>query len=251
MEERGFKEYVDRFNKIFYTPKDTRIYALQGNHDVHFHYQMHPVLINRFNAAFNTTGVNLIREKMSNSEETVNFVTINSMAMEGDGCHFCIQAREQLKAISKKLNGSSSHPFVLQHFPTFRFSDEKCIDKNSENNARYREKWETLSKEASYLIARLLNPRAYFSGHTHHYCIHEIDKGIKEYTAASFNWRNINNPSFLLATFTPHDYSVSKCDMPKESTVFMSYAIGAFFSLILAIILSKRRLLENNKRKDM
>lgn len=254
VEDRGFEEYVDRFKTIFHTPTGTRMYAIHGNHDVHFHYQMHPHLVNRFNAAFNTTGVNLIREKITTSdgsEAVVNFVTINSMAMDGDGCNFCIQAREQLNAVSRKLTNSSSPPFVLQHFPTYRTSDEKCLDKNSENNAKYREKWETLSKEASRMITRLLNPRAYFSGHTHHYCIHENDKGVKEYTVASYNWRNIDNPSFLLATFTPHDYSISKCDMPKESTVFMCYGIGAFLSLIIALICSKKRPLDDNKRKDM
>jgi hypothetical protein len=252
--DEGFKEYVERFHTIFYTPESTRMYAIIGNHDVNFHYAMHPHLIKRFHKAFNVSGVDLIREskKTENGEIFVNFVTVNSMAMEGDDCHLCTEAQNSLKSINKKLeklknDKSFSAPFVLQHFPTYRGSDDNCIEKNSENDARYREKWETLSKEASSIIAELIEPRGYFSGHSHHYCFHKNNEGVAEYTVASFNWRNINNPSFLLAIFTPNDYSIFKCDMPKESTVYLCYAIGAFLSLIIAIILSRKKI----KSKDM
>lgn len=87
--DRQFDEYVGRFKSIFEVPATTKLYAIHGNHDINFHYQMHPYLINRFNRAFNSSGVRLIREKKktkSGESRIVNFVSINSMAMEGDGC---------------------------------------------------------------------------------------------------------------------------------------------------------------------
>lgn len=254
VDDKGFKEYVERFHTIFYTPENTRMYPILGNHDVNFHYAMHPHLVKRFHTAFNVSGVSLIREskKTESGEIFINFVTVNSMAMEGDDCHLCSDAQNSLKSISlnlKKLKKENDYsaPFVLQHFPTYRDSDDNCIEKNSENNAKYREKWEALSRDASATIEKLIEPRAYFSGHTHHYCLHKNSQGIPEYTVASFNWRNINNPSFLLAIFTPNDFSISKCDLPKESTVYMCYGIGAFLSLICAVIF-KRKV---PKSKDM
>jgi hypothetical protein len=117
----------------------------------------------------------------------------------------------------------------------FRKSDDECLDKNSINNDKYRERHDTLSKESTEFIRHKLEPRAFFSGHSHHYCRLKND-GSDEFTLASFNWRNINNPSFLLAIFTPHDYAVSKCDMPQESTVFMCYIFGCILSILLANI---------------
>lgn len=241
VDNKGFQEYVDRFNTIFYTPKNTRMFPIHGNHDVNFHYSMHPHLINRFNSAFNVSGISLIKVRK------VNFITINSMAMEDDGCDLCEEAKETLKSISKEIK-KDEISFVLQHFPTYRESDEMCIEKNSINNEKYREKWETLSKDASEMIEKLINPRAYFSGHTHHYCLHKNKKGINEYTLASFNWRNINNPSFLLAIFSDNDFSISKCDMPKESTVYLCYAIGVFLSIIIALLTVKRQKFNKSKK---
>lgn len=205
---------------------------------------MHPFLINRFNRAFNTSGVRLIREKKAAAEgvvRVINFVSVNSMALERDGCSLCNEAELNIKSIEKKLNqlkknDKYSQPIVLQHFPTYRQTDENCLDVNSINNDQYREKWDTLSKESTEFINRSLEPRIYFSGHSHHYCRLKNSVGVDEFTVASFNWRNINNPSFLLAIFTPNDYSTSKCELPKETTVIGIYVIGAVFSIIFAFI---------------
>lgn len=254
--DKGYQEYVDRFYSIFKVPTSTRLYAIHGNHDINFHYAMHPYLINRFNRAFNSTAVRLIREKKSTSDgtvRTVNFVSLNSMALERDGCQLCTEAEFNIKSIEKKLNqlkskDKYSQPIVLQHFPTYRASDEGCLDRNSVNNDKYREKHDTLSKESTDFINAALKPRAYFSGHSHHHCEIKNGAGVHEFTVASFNWRNINNPSFLLAIFTPDDYSVSRCDLPRESTVFAVYIIGAVLSILFAIVdvtsLCKRRSLK-------
>lgn len=33
-----FENYIQRFNSLFYVPKDTRLYVVAGNHDMGFHY---------------------------------------------------------------------------------------------------------------------------------------------------------------------------------------------------------------------
>lgn len=241
--DKGFEEYVERFKSIFSLPETTRLYAIHGNHDINFHYAMHPYLINRFNRAFNSSGVRLIREQKMTSKgivRTINFISINSMAMERDGCQLCVEAEFNVKSIEKKLNqlkkkGKYSQPVILQHFPTYRASDENCLDKNSVNNDKYRENYDTLSKDSTEFLSQTLEPRVFFSGHSHHYCKISNNIGIFEFTVASFNWRNINNPSFLLAIFTPENYSVSKCDLPKETTVLAIYIIGVVVSILFAL----------------
>jgi UDP-2,3-diacylglucosamine pyrophosphatase LpxH len=92
VDDDEWEKYVARFRSIFFVPPKTRLYAIHGNHDINFHYRMHPYLINRFNQAFNSSGVRLIRERKFTSKGTqrvVNFVSINSMALDGDGCNLC------------------------------------------------------------------------------------------------------------------------------------------------------------------
>jgi ethanolamine phosphate phosphodiesterase len=166
VDDKSYDEYVKRFYSIFFVPSSTRLYAIHGNHDVNFHYAMHPHLIRRFDKAFNTSGVRLIREKKTTSDGTVrafNFVTVNSMALERDGCKFCYEAETKLREIEKKLQqlkqgNKFTKPIMLQHFPTYRPSDEQCLDKDSVNLDKYREKWDTLSKEASEFIQQTINP---------------------------------------------------------------------------------------------
>jgi ethanolamine phosphate phosphodiesterase len=78
--------------------------------------------------------------------------------------------------------------------------------------------------------------RLYFSGHSHHFCRTKNKDGVTEFTLASFNWRNTNNPSFMMAIITPSEISTSKCDLPRETTVFSIYAIGTIFSIIFSIV---------------
>lgn len=242
--DKGFEEYVTRFKSIFYVTSTTRLYAIHGNHDINFHYAMHPYLISRFNQAFNASSVRLIREQKATSQgviRIINFVSLNSMAMERDGCNLCNEAEYDIKLIEKKLlqlknNNKYSQPIILQHFPTYRSNDAQCLDVNSLNNDNYRENWDTLSKESTKFINQTLEPRVYFSGHSHHHCRLKNSVGVDEFTVASFNWRNINNPSFLLAIFTPDGFSISKCELPKETTVIATYIIGAIMAIILAFI---------------
>lgn len=141
---------------------------------------------------------------------------LNSMTMTRDGCIFCKESEMQLTHITKQLDcakinntGSDcanlrqklktySRPIVLQHFPTYRQSDDECTESDAPRSEKYRENWEVLSKDSTEFLGQVLQPRLAFSGHSHHYCRLNNSLGIEEYTIASFSWRNKWNPSFLL-----------------------------------------------------
>lgn len=223
--DNQFRDYLDRYFRIFSTHgSTTKLYSVVGNHDIGFHYAAHPYLTERFYREMNTSGVQLL------SVNDVHFVTINSVAMEGDGCMLCERAERELIRISyqmecaqgvgscdkvQKIKGSYSRPVILQHYPFYRQSDEICQQTDIGEMEKYREGWEVLSKDATKLINKLLKPRVGFSGHSHHYCHlrNRLMSNMDEYTLASFSWRNKNNPSFLLVR---HFFS-RKCDKLKLS----------------------------------
>lgn len=208
--DKQFQEYLDRYFRIFNTyGSGSKLYSIVGNHDIGFHYAAHPYITERFYREMNSTGVQLI------SVNDVHFITINSIAMEGDGCTLCERAERELIKISyrldcaqgvgicdkiPKIHGTYSRPIILQHYPLYRQSDKECQVTDIETIENYREGWEVLSKDATILIYQLLNPRVGFSGHSHQYCHlkNKLMNNMDEYTLASFSWRNKNNPSFLL-----------------------------------------------------
>ncbi|CAD7079158.1 unnamed protein product [Hermetia illucens] len=252
VDQNGFREYVLRFQKLFHTPAGVRTISAVGNHDIGFHYRLHPLLSERFDEAFNHSAVNL------HTIRNVHFVTINSMAMENDGCYFCEGAKYKLRKIQSTLDCSKdeskcvigtttdrlrySRPILLQHFPTYRKSDKRCIEGDIPALESYRENWEVLSKESTDFIGKTLNPRVVFSGHSHHYCRIKNRLKVEEYTISSFSWRNKNNPSFLLALFTPDNYAVSICYLPHETTVIKFYGSSVFLNfVILSVYLTRKR----------
>ncbi|XP_320098.4 metallophosphoesterase 1 homolog [Anopheles gambiae] len=239
--QKEFDIYVDRFRKLFHTPRGVALHSIVGNHDIGFHYATRPNLVQRFGEKFNNTGVSLI------SMRGVHFVAINSIAMEGDGCYLCEKAERELKSIETIFKCGKgigqckdvakleeySRPIVLQHFPMYRESDKECQEHDSPEVDLYRERWEVLSKESTDLIGDLLNPRLAFSGHSHHYC-HMVQNRLKieEYTLPSFSWRNKNNPSFMLARISLKEYTVSRCRMPEENTIVTIYLVGGILILL-------------------
>ncbi|KAK3915561.1 Metallophosphoesterase 1 [Frankliniella fusca] len=239
-----FEYYVAHFNNLFKVPDGTKVYVVVGNHDIGFHYSISPYLHERFMNAFNAPPIKMVSIRGN------HFVLLNSMAMEGDGCFLCRQAEIKLMGIADKLRciqgvGKScdssllrkqfSRPIILQHFPMFRDSDRNCDEPDEApedlKKMKFRERWECLSQEATDMLFYQLNPRAVFTGHTHHGChtTHKVPAEIHEYTLPSFSWRNKNNPSFMLAMISPNNYAVSKCYMPQESTVIFLYSISLSF----------------------
>lgn len=140
------------------------------------------------------------------------------MTLEQDGCSLCAKAEADIEAISKRLNCKKVHsnssdcenisnklpfysrPVLLQHFPTYRKSDDDCHEHDSYEVEVNKEKWDVLSENATDFLGRQLDPSVVFCGHTHHYCRSHNKWNIEEYTVASFNRRQKRNPSFLLVS---------------------------------------------------
>ncbi|KAI5743349.1 hypothetical protein M8J77_017172 [Diaphorina citri] len=249
-----FDNYVRRFYSLFSTPDGTELHVVPGNHDMGFHYRLHPYLNDRFSRAFNSSMVKLLSIKGS------YFVLINSMALEGDGCFLCKPAQDRISLISAKLKcsrkdrecpksmklGSYSQPIILQHFPLYRESDEECSGPDSapdiEKRKKFRQRWECISQESTDMLLDYLNPRLVIDGHTHNGChkYHAYGK-VHEYTVPSFSWRNKNNPSFLMGIISPDHFNISKCYMPEETTVLLIYAVSIILVIIYSVYKIKSR----------
>ncbi|XP_038602647.1 metallophosphoesterase 1 isoform X2 [Tachyglossus aculeatus] len=251
---------VKRFQHMFRHSDHTELMALVGNHDVGFHYEMDSYKLKRFEKVFNFTSGKLI------SRKGVNFVLVNSIALEGDGCRICSKTEAQLIDISSQLNCSrqeqsrsswsqgcsgsrtqlpASAPLLLQHYPLYRRSDAECSGEDSapleEKNIPFKERYDVLSQEASQKLLWWFQPRLILSGHTHSACEVLHNGKIPEISIPSFSWRNRNNPSFILGSVTAQDYSLSKCLLPQEKRVLTVY--GAAGVTLLLLLLAHFRLL--------
>lgn len=178
-------------------------------------YRLTQYFLGRFEAAFTESANTLITIR------DTHFILLNSVTLEQDGCSLCEKAEADIAGISKRLhcakhqhrNSSDcrelpnklpfySKPVLLQHFPTYRKSDNECEEHDSYEVEINKEKWDVLSMNATDFLGEQLNPNVVFCGHTHHYCRSYNKWGIEEYTAASFNRRQKRNPSFLLVSST-------------------------------------------------
>ncbi|XP_042724690.1 metallophosphoesterase 1 isoform X1 [Lagopus leucura] len=254
---QAWADDVRRFQKMFKYPVSTELVVIVGNHDIGFHYEMTSYKVHRFEKVFNFTSGKLITRKGT------NFVLVNSVAMEGDGCTLCRTAEAKLVALSHRLNCSqqelnhpekrcsdaekppASQPILLQHYPLYRKSDAECSGEDAaspeEKTIPFKEKYDVLSQEASQKLLWWFHPRLILSGHTHSACQVLHAGGIPEISVPSFSWRNRNNPSFIMGSITPTDFSLHKCFLPHESRVFAIYwAAGA---LLVVLVLAHFQLL--------
>ena len=195
------------------------LFAINGNHDIGWHYEMTKTLKSRFDQTFRTESV---QHLIING---IDFVVINSVTMEGDYCQICAQAERQLLEIARKLcpfNGSDdcredSRPVVLTHYPLFKEGLQKCgsdWDTRPEGDLIWTEsvqKWNCFHRNATEEILQLLRPRLVFNGHTHYGCVTRYPEDTIEWTIASFNYRNTFSPTFLLMKISKNDYLIRKC----------------------------------------
>lgn len=176
------------------------------------YYRLTPSYLDRFERAFTESGNTLFTIK-----ET-HFILLNSVTLERDGCVLCEEAEADIRNISKRLNCAKensnssdchnlpdklpfySRPVLLQHFPTYRKSDDDCEEHDSYEVEINKESWDVLSKNATDFLGEQLDPIVVFCGHTHHYCRSYNKWRVEEYTVASFNRRQKRNPSFLLVS---------------------------------------------------
>ncbi|XP_005372639.1 PREDICTED: metallophosphoesterase 1 [Chinchilla lanigera] len=245
---QAWAEDVGRFQKMFRHPAHVQLKVVAGNHDIGFHYWVTSYKVKRFEKAFGS-------ERLF-SRKGVNFVMVNSVAMEGDGCNICAAAEAELLEISRQLNcsrevrGASlcgagrrlppSAPILLQHYPLYRASDANCSGPDAappeERSIPFKERYDALSLEASQKLLWWFGPRLVLSGHTHSACEVLHGAGTPELSVPSFSWRNRNNPSFIMASLTSRDYALSKCFLPQENTVLATYCgvAGLLTGLVLA-----------------
>lgn len=71
---------------------------------------MRPGAVNRFSKAMNASAVQFLTLKGN------HFVLLNSMAMEGDTCAFCTEARRRIENISSNSLIVYLFIIILQHF---------------------------------------------------------------------------------------------------------------------------------------
>ncbi|XP_045539671.1 metallophosphoesterase 1 [Papilio machaon] len=253
--EKQFQDYVDRFHKLFKLPDDIKMHVVAGNHDIGFHNNIRRYSAKRFVDMFQAPSVQHLILKGS------HFILINSMALHGDSCELCLDARSSIDKISdamncaenivkcntEQVNFNYSHPIIMQHFPLYRTSDSACTEPDApplpERNKKFRLKIDALSKESTTYLVKKLKPRAVFGGHTHHGCklqhsYKNLNIEFLEYSVPSFSWRNRLDPKFMLVSITPQTYAVNKCGLPKERTIILT-AIIMIFALI--IFLSTKR----------
>ncbi|XP_045671077.1 metallophosphoesterase 1 isoform X1 [Ursus americanus] len=262
---QAWADDVERFQKIFRHPRDVQLKVVAGNHDIGFHYQMNAYKIKRFEKVFSP-------ERLF-SWKGINFVMVNSVALEGDGCHICSEAEAELIEISRKLNCSregklalpgdllspqqgrrsgpcpdpqllpASAPVLLQHFPLYRRSDANCSGEDAapleERGIPFKERYDVLSQEASQQLLWWLRPRLILSGHTHSACEVLHGAGVPEISVPSFSWRNRNNPSFIMGSMTPTEYALAKCHLPYEDTVLATYCVAAGLLVVLILVHSE------------
>ncbi|XP_043923298.1 metallophosphoesterase 1 [Protopterus annectens] len=237
---------VRRFLKIFHHPKTTEVVVVVGNHDVGFHYEMNDYKLKRFGNVFNMTLAKIVTRK------GINFVLVNSIALEGDGCPICKKEEKELIRLSFALNCSrqlvpnhvldkecsryekfpSSSPILLQHYPLYRKSDSECSGEDAappeDRNMPFKEKYDVLSQEASRKLIWWFHPRLILSGHTHSACEVLHAGSIQETSVPSFSWRNRDNPSFIMGVITATDFTLGKCFLPRENTIITIYLVTAF-----------------------
>ncbi|MEE6464510.1 hypothetical protein FKM82_006282 [Ascaphus truei] len=97
---KAWAEDVARFQSMFRHPPHTELMVIVGNHDIGFHHEMTTHKLNRFEKVFNITSGKVV------SRKGINFVLVNSIGLEGDGCAICKAAETQLVKVSHKLNCS-------------------------------------------------------------------------------------------------------------------------------------------------
>ncbi|KAI8438569.1 hypothetical protein MSG28_011026 [Choristoneura fumiferana] len=157
------------------------------------------------------------------------------------GFHYKVArcCRHKLAAAYPELDNCMTMQIRLAHFPLYRMSDALCTEPDAPplplRNKRFRNKIDSLSREATTYLTSKIKPRAVFGGHTHHGCLvhHKDDKEnieFYEYSVPSFSWRNRPDPKYMLVTIRPESYVVNKCGLPKETTIAITAVILVFIT---------------------
>ncbi|XP_015789816.1 metallophosphoesterase 1-like [Tetranychus urticae] len=233
VDQEDFNKYVERFNRTFPMTEETKKIFIVGNHDIGFHDRVaaYPILRKRWEKAFNSSLADIMTVK------GIKFITINSMAIEGDGLDLVRETKENLLRVEDKLKKSDllGRPVMLQHFPLYRKNDDICHEIDSQKGIDRLHKFnpgvECLSYKVSEMLLKKFNPRLVLNGHIHAGCVVNHTKyDAEEWTVASFNWRNRLDPNYLVLCISPDSYAIRKCFLPSEiNIVFTSLICLIFF----------------------
>ncbi|XP_015794577.1 metallophosphoesterase 1 isoform X1 [Tetranychus urticae] len=232
VDQDDFNKYVERFKRTFPMTEETKKIFIVGNHDIGFHDRVayYPYLRKRWEKAFNSSLADITTVK------GIKFITINSMAIEGDGFDLVQETKENLLRVEDSLKKSDlpGRPIILQHFPLYRKNDDICHEIDSQKGKdRFHEfnpGLECLSPKVSEMLLNKFKPRLIFNGHIHSGCVVNHTKyDAEEWTVASFSWRNRQDPNFLLLSISPDAYAIRKCFLPSEINIVLTSLICLIF----------------------
>jgi len=262
-----FQKDLNIFYKIF-----KNSHAVLGNHDVAFPLMTNPQRINRMNNIF---GRKSTSEIIRFPATKANFVILNSSGfidqektktnynkeigriseqnIEEISKVFEQNYPEELTIYQKSLiNGTlylrneaksriPDRPIILQHFPLWRLNDELCKN-NLADSAKYTDRntinnpdREALSPGISGKIIKKIKPKMIFSGHTHNGCLRKHDNNLLEVSVASFNYRNRDNPVYILLKIFDDKIMVSKNFVPRQSWLIARHFFATSFVIGIAI----------------
>ncbi|KAG2458533.1 MPPE1 Metallophosphoesterase, partial [Polypterus senegalus] len=129
-----------------------------------------------------------------------------------------------------------------------KISDAECTGEDAatleERNLVFKQQYDSLSLVASHKLLWWFQPRLILSGHTHSACEKLHSGKFLEISVPSFSWRNRNNPSFILGSISSYNFTLSKCFLPRESTVISIYCSAG--ALLIIITLTYCQLLKKN-----
>ncbi|XP_053467888.1 metallophosphoesterase 1 isoform X4 [Ictalurus furcatus] len=207
---KDWEDDVRRFKQIFYHSSNTELVVLIGNHDIGFHHEMTSYKLERFEKIFNMTSAKILTKR------GVNFLLVNSVALHGDHCPICQSVEDKLYIFAQQLNCSTQSDATRNH----------CRDMQTHAST-------------PPIILQLLwwfQPRLILSGHTHSSCEVFHENRFLEISVPSFSWRNRNNPSFILGTFSTSDFALSKCFLPEESSIIAVYCSSAVVIVLIILV---------------
>lgn len=217
------------------------IQVVVGNHDVGDHHDPgFSSRLPRFAASFpgldDTCGSRF-------TWKGIHFVSLNAMALHGDGCSVCSRVENHM--------GDASHsPVLLLHLPLYRADENACSGRDLPGCApwhdlegpclkvgsgmpsllprelSHRIGQDVVSSKSSTQVLQSFRPRLVLSGHTHRWCDLVHSDGTREVTVPSLSWRNRDDPGFAFLTFYANSsFTLQRCVLARESTVMVVYIL--------------------------
>uniref|UniRef100_A0A674D7N9 Metallophosphoesterase 1 n=1 Tax=Salmo trutta TaxID=8032 RepID=A0A674D7N9_SALTR len=190
--------------------------AIIGNHNIGFHHGMNWHKLEHFERVFNVTSARIVTTKG--------------------------HVENELYSLSQALNCSVQVIFItliILHYPMYHLNDVECTGQDiaslEERHQVFHEHYDMLYQEASQRLLCYFPPCLILSGHTHSACKVVHDNKHPEISVPSFSWRNRNNPSFILGTFSPTDFQLAKCFLLEESSMVAIYCATAMVVSLMLI----------------